>query len=141
MMRATTMYNRIILVASLCAALLCLDTATSMADDAAKDPCPILLRDVTSQTGIAFRHTDGSSGRRFIMETVTAGLATFDYNGDGLIDIYFLNGAPLRGSADGIYHTCIWPCRDLGPNFDELVSSCLDHLAVRRRSSKCCPDV
>jgi hypothetical protein len=29
---------------------------------------------------------------------VVAGLATFDYDGDGLIDIYFLNGAPLPGA-------------------------------------------
>ena len=59
---------------------------------------PIQLRDVTGTTGIAFVHTDGSSGRRYIPETVTAGLALFDYDGDGLIDVYFLNGAPLRGA-------------------------------------------
>jgi len=59
---------------------------------------PIQLRDVTAETGIGFVHTDGSSGRRYIMETVTAGLALFDYDGDGYVDIYFLNGAPLRGT-------------------------------------------
>jgi len=61
---------------------------------------PIILRDVTEQTGIAFRHTDGSSGRRYIVETISAGMATFDYNGDGRIDVYFLNGAPLKGAKD-----------------------------------------
>ncbi len=59
---------------------------------------PIQLRDVTGRAGITFVHTDGSSGERYIMETVTAGLALFDYDGDGRIDIYFLNGAPLRGA-------------------------------------------
>lgn len=58
---------------------------------------PIWLEDVTPSTGISFVHTDGSSGRRYIVETVTAGLATFDYDGDGLIDIYFLNGSLLPG--------------------------------------------
>jgi hypothetical protein len=58
---------------------------------------PIQLRDVTHDTGIEFVHTDGSSGRRFIVETVSAGLALFDYDGDGNIDIYFLNGAPTPG--------------------------------------------
>jgi len=58
----------------------------------------IHLTDVTQQTGIRFAHTDGSSGRRYIVETVSAGLALFDYDKDGLIDIYFLNGAPLKGS-------------------------------------------
>lgn len=59
---------------------------------------PIVLRDVTSQSGVSFTHTDGGSGQRYIMETVSAGLALFDYDGDGDIDIYFLNGAPLKGA-------------------------------------------
>jgi hypothetical protein len=59
---------------------------------------PIWLRDVTEQTGIDFVHTDGSSGRRYIIEAMSAGVALFDYNGDGLVDIYFLNGAPLLGT-------------------------------------------
>ncbi len=58
-------------------------------------PAPITLIDVTRHTGITFRHTDGGFGQRYIMETVTAGLALFDYDGDGLIDVYLLNGAPL----------------------------------------------
>ena len=58
----------------------------------------IHLRNVTSETGITFQHSDGSSGRRYIVETVASGLATFDYDGDGLIDIYFLTGTPLQGT-------------------------------------------
>jgi enediyne biosynthesis protein E4 len=59
----------------------------------------IRLRDVTEEeTGIAFVHTDGSSGRRYIVEAMSAGLALFDYDGDGLIDIYFLSGSPLQGA-------------------------------------------
>ena len=65
---------------------------------AAPPPSPIQLQDVTRQTGIHFVHTDGSSGQRYIVETVASGLALFDYNGDGKIDIYFLNGRPLPGS-------------------------------------------
>jgi hypothetical protein len=58
----------------------------------------IQLRDVTKETGITFVHTDGSSGNRYIVETVTSGLALFDFDNDGDVDIYFLNGAPLRGT-------------------------------------------
>jgi hypothetical protein len=61
--------------------------------------CSIRLTDVTARTGITFRHSDGGSGQRYIVESVVAGLATFDYDGDGWIDIYFLNGAPLQGTA------------------------------------------
>lgn len=61
---------------------------------------PIQLRNVTSETGLNFLHTDGSSGNRYIVETVASGLALFDYDNDGDVDIYFLNGAPLRGSTE-----------------------------------------
>jgi len=60
--------------------------------------CPIEIRDVTEQTKITFRHTDGGSGKRYLTESVSAGLALFDYDGDGDVDIYFLNGAPLLGT-------------------------------------------
>jgi len=59
---------------------------------------PIVLRDVTKETGITFVHTDGSSGQRYIVETVSAGLALLDYDNDGDIDIYFLNGGALKGT-------------------------------------------
>jgi len=58
---------------------------------------PIQLRDMTSATGIRFRHDDGSTGKRYVVEPVASGLATFDYDGDGRIDIYFLTGGPLEG--------------------------------------------
>jgi hypothetical protein len=66
--------------------------------DAATSSCPIQLRDVSRQTGIDFIHTDGSSGRRYIVETVCCGLALLDYDSDGDVDIYFLNGAALPGT-------------------------------------------
>jgi len=58
----------------------------------------IVLHNVTTETGIGFHHTDGSSGQRYLVEAVSAGVATFDYDADGWIDIYFVNGAPLRGT-------------------------------------------
>ena len=66
----------------------------------ASDPqSPIQLRNVTRETGITFVHTDGSSGQRYIVETVASGLAVFDYDNDGDVDIYFLNGAKLGRDA------------------------------------------
>lgn len=64
----------------------------------AQPPGPILLTDVTPQSGITFQHTDGSSGRYYIIETVCAGLALFDYDNDGDEDIYFLSGGALPGT-------------------------------------------
>jgi hypothetical protein len=62
---------------------------------------PIQFRDVTRETGITFCHTDGGSGEHYIVEWVSAGMGLFDYDGDGNIDVYFLNGAPLRGTKVG----------------------------------------
>ncbi len=53
--------------------------------------------DVTAETGIGFQHTDGG-GSEYLVATVAAGLAVFDYNNDGLADIYFLNSAPAPGA-------------------------------------------
>lgn len=74
--------------------------ASAASPDAGRSPhpSPIELQDVTAETGITFVHTDGAGGKYYIPETVTAGLATFDYDNDGLIDIYFPNGAPLPGT-------------------------------------------
>jgi hypothetical protein len=53
----------------------------------------IRLTDVTESSGLRFAHTNGASGRFHIVETVTAGLALFDYDRDGDVDLYFLNGS------------------------------------------------
>ncbi len=63
-----------------------------------QDDAPIRFADATSAAGIDFVHTDGSSGRRYLVEPLSAGMASFDYDGDGRIDLYFPNGAPLPGA-------------------------------------------
>ena len=55
----------------------------------------IQLYDVTEQSGITFVHDDGSYGKFLLPETMSGGLALFDYDNDGLIDILFCNGVPL----------------------------------------------
>lgn len=83
---------------SLATCLSCSRTATSDGKGLTAGSCPIRLSDATSDSGVTFVHDDGSSGQRYVVETITAGLALFDYDGDGWTDIYFLNGALLRGA-------------------------------------------
>lgn len=71
-----------------CIILMCTSPAAAQSN--------IRLVDVTSETGISFAHQDGSSGKRYIVENISAGVAIFDYDGDGLLDIYFLNGGLLK---------------------------------------------
>ncbi len=65
---------------------------------AADDAAPIRFEEVTAATGIAFVHDDGSGGRRYMPEIVSAGPATFDYDLDGRIDLWLPNGADLPGT-------------------------------------------
>ncbi len=51
--------------------------------------------DRAKELGVNFTHTDGSSGKYFITETLASGVALFDYNNDGRLDIYFPNGRML----------------------------------------------
>lgn len=57
----------------------------------------IMLTAVTERAHIDFQHVDGRGGRRYFLETVGSGVAFFDYDGDGFVDVYFVNGADLPG--------------------------------------------
>ena len=60
----------------------------------------ILFADRRASCGIDFLHHPGTAGKRFLPEAVAAGLALFDYDGDGLVDILLLGGA-IGTSDDG----------------------------------------
>jgi len=61
------------------------------------DPkAPVVFEDVTEKTALtSFRHRSGSQQKNYIFETTSGGVATFDYDGDGLVDIYLLNGSTV----------------------------------------------
>jgi hypothetical protein len=47
-----------------------------------------------SRTGITWRHENALSARRYQPESIGPGVAIFDYNNDGLMDLYFPNSGP-----------------------------------------------
>ena len=51
--------------------------------------------DVTSQLGINFQYRSSHTSRKYLLETMGAGVALFDYDNDGRLDIFLVNGAPL----------------------------------------------
>jgi hypothetical protein len=64
-------------------------TAGGFVDDA-----PVIFIDVTHTAGIdRFHHRSGGPEKRTILETPGSGVALLDYDNDGWLDIYLLNGS------------------------------------------------
>jgi hypothetical protein len=58
---------------------------------------PIVFRNVAEQAGLtAWRHQAGTPEKRFILEAKGPGVALLDYDNDGWLDIYFVNGSTLN---------------------------------------------
>ncbi|MDQ2777483.1 MAG: CRTAC1 family protein [Acidobacteriota bacterium] len=61
-----------------------------------EESSPISLDDVTSQSGIRFRTQASRTSRKYLVEAMVGGVAMLDFDGDGLMDLYFVNGAALQ---------------------------------------------
>jgi hypothetical protein len=49
--------------------------------------------------GLAFTHVNGASGQYYLPEQMGAGVALFDYDNDGDLDVFLVQDGPLNGSA------------------------------------------
>ncbi len=59
------------------------------------DTAPITFENIAAKSGITFVLDNSTSPHKYQAETMAGGLAMFDYNNDGLMDLYFTNGASL----------------------------------------------
>ena len=71
------------------------------------DAGAVNFADVTVRAGIKFLHQNGYSEDHFIPETLGSGLAAFDYDKDGWIDLYFVNSGyikePYKNRSNSLY--------------------------------------
>ncbi len=58
-------------------------------------PAPIQFRNVASAAGLNFVLENAPTPEKRLIETMPGGVAVFDYDGDGLDDIFFTNGASV----------------------------------------------
>jgi hypothetical protein len=52
----------------------------------------VMFTEVSSMVGIDFKYTFGDYSYVNILESSGSGITVFDYNNDGLMDLYLMNG-------------------------------------------------
>ena len=58
-------------------------------------PEAAVFTDVTSALGLHFEYLASHTARKYLIETMGSGVALFDYDNDGRLDIFVVNGAQL----------------------------------------------
>ncbi|MEP7304994.1 MAG: CRTAC1 family protein [Acidobacteriota bacterium] len=62
---------------------------------AASSQTPVVFQNVAAASGVAFSHTNGASSEKHIVETMGSGGLLFDYDGDGWLDVFLVDGGSL----------------------------------------------
>jgi hypothetical protein len=57
---------------------------------------PITFSDITAATGINFKRAPSFTSVKYLLEAMGGGVAMFDYDNDGRMDLFFTNGAALK---------------------------------------------
>ena len=55
----------------------------------------VKFQELAQEAGIQFHHDASKSNAKHLLEAMGAGVGMLDYDGDGLLDLYFVNGADL----------------------------------------------
>jgi enediyne biosynthesis protein E4 len=56
---------------------------------------PGKFSDVTAAAGVHFEHVASHTSRKYLIETMAPGVALLDFDNDGRLDIFLVNGAPI----------------------------------------------
>jgi hypothetical protein len=59
---------------------------------------PVTFTDITAPSGVNFIHATAKTPVKYLLETMGGGVAIFDYDNDGRMDLFFTNGAAMKQS-------------------------------------------
>ena len=71
-------------------------SACALALRAADGP-KLLFRDIAAEAGITFQH-HAAPEKKYIVESMSGGVALFDFDNDGLPDIYFVDSLTVENA-------------------------------------------
>lgn len=69
---------------------------TKPAPPAPQSQSPVTFSDVTATSGINFRRASSFTSMKYLLEAVGGGVAIFDYDNDGRMDLFLTNGAAIK---------------------------------------------
>ena len=59
---------------------------------------PVTFTNITAHSGVNFIHAAAKTPAKYLLETMGGGVAIFDFDNDGHMDLFFTNGAALKPS-------------------------------------------
>ena len=59
-------------------------------------PSPPIFVESAAATGLAFTHVNGAAGHYYLPEVMGAGVALLDYDNDGDLDVFLVQGLPAE---------------------------------------------
>ena len=62
-------------------------------------PARVLFRDIALDAGITFQHHSAPE-KKYIVESMSGGVALFDFDNDGLVDVYFVDSLTVDTAQD-----------------------------------------
>ena len=89
--------------------VLCFASASTESTVSAMTPPPSpIFEEVSSKVGLDFRHFNGMTGKLLLPEVMGSGAALFDFDNDGDLDVFLVQGSVLESGAQDSRSTVPW---------------------------------